>query len=193
MNSTYFENMGENVKNKLKKCGKNVKIYPFAKIINPSLVEIDDNSQIDDFTFINAGGGIKIGKYVHIASFTSVIGRGKLIMEDFSGLSTGCRIITVEEDYSGGSLTNPCVPMKYRTLYPGGFVKICKHAVLGTNTIVHPNVTIGEGAATGSNTLVIKDLEPWTIYVGSPAKKLKERSKDLLKLEKDFYNEGKSD
>jgi len=175
--------MGEKVKKKLKKCGKNVTIHPLAKIVNPHMVEIDDYSQIDDFTFINGGDGIKIGKFVHIASFCSIIGKGKLVMEDFSGLSAGCRIITWSEDFSGVALTNPCIPTEFRIL-SSGVVKLCKHALLGTNTIVHPNVTIGEGATTGSNTLVTKDLEPWGIYIGLPARKLKDRKKDLLKSEK---------
>jgi len=153
------------------------------------MVEIDDYSIIDDFTLIEGGNGVKIGKFVHISCFSSIIGGGKLEMDDFSGISAGCRIITGSDDFSGKSLTNPCIPLKFRTIYRDGVVKICKHGLLGTNTVVHPNVTIGEGAVTGSNTLVSKDLEPWTIYVGSPARKLKDRSKDMLKLEKQLFEE----
>jgi galactoside O-acetyltransferase len=36
-------------------------------------------------------------------------------------------------------------------------------------------------------TLVNKSLDPWGIYVGVPAKRIKERSKKLLALEKDFH------
>jgi len=38
--------------------------------------------------------------------------------------------------------------------------------------------------------LVISNTEPWNIYVGSPAKRLKSRSKDLLELEKQYINES---
>ena len=40
--------------------GENVKIYENAKIIKPEVIKIGDNSQIDDFTFIYGGKGIKI-------------------------------------------------------------------------------------------------------------------------------------
>ena len=40
----YTELMGENVKDKLRYCGKNVRIYNLAKIINPQFAEIDDNA-----------------------------------------------------------------------------------------------------------------------------------------------------
>jgi galactoside O-acetyltransferase len=181
--------MGEDLKQLFKKCGKNVKIYPLAKIINPEKVEIDDYSIIDDFTFIEGGKGIKIGKYVHISNFTSIIGGGKLEIGNFSGVSAGCRIITGTDDFLGNSLTGPCVPKKYRTVNHKDVLKIGKHAILGTNTIVHPNITIGQGAVTGSNTLVTKNLEPWTIYIGSPARKLKNRSKRILQLEKQLLKE----
>jgi galactoside O-acetyltransferase len=179
--------MGEHIKKLLKRCGKGVKIRPLAKIANPKMVEIDDYSIIDDFSLIAGGKGVKIGKFVHISSFTSVIGGGNLIMEDFSGLSAGCRIITGSDDFSGHSLTNPCVPKKYKPYCYTGVVRIGKHAILGTNTIVHPNVRIGAYAATGSSTVVLKDLEPNGIYVGSPARKIKVRPiEEMEKLERNL-------
>ena len=68
--------MGEEVKERLKKCGQEVKIYPLVKIVKPEVIEIGDYSMIDDFTFIYGGKGIKIGRYVHIASFASIISAG---------------------------------------------------------------------------------------------------------------------
>ena len=47
-------------------------------------------------------------------------------------------------------------------------------------------VTLEEGTSIGANSLVLKSTEPWGIYAGSPIKKLKNRKKDLLKLEKEF-------
>ena len=170
---------------KLKKIGKNVEIGNFVKIIHPEKIEIDDFARVDDFTIIVGGSGIKIGKFVHISSYCSVIGGGEFIMEDFSGLSAGCRIITGSDDYFGNCLTNPCTPIKYRTHAYKGKVIIKKHAILGTNSIVHPNITIGEGVATGSGTIINKDLEAWKIYVGSPARPVKERKSEIiLQMEK---------
>lgn len=59
----YTEIMGENVKDKLKYCGKNVRILNLAKIINPQYAEIDDNSSILDYVFIDAYKSFKMGKY----------------------------------------------------------------------------------------------------------------------------------
>jgi galactoside O-acetyltransferase len=169
---------------KFKTIGRNVTIYPLAKIVNPEVISIGDNVIIDDFVFIMGGQETRIGSYVHIACFSSITGGGQFVMEDFSGLSGGCRIYTGTEDFSGSALTNPTIPAEFRNVIRS-FVVIQKHVILGTNVVVLPGVTIGEGAAIGANSLVIRDVEPWTICVGSPAKVLKRRPKQkILEMER---------
>lgn len=159
------------------------KIYEYAKIINFSNLVIGDTSQIDDFVFLNAGTETVIGEYVHIASFCSVIGGGRFTMGDFSGLSAGCRIVTASDDFLGGGLTNPTVPSEFTNVNQS-FVDIGPHAILGTNVVVLPGVTIGEGAAVGAGCVVRKDLDPWTVYVGLECKPVKKRPKEtILELE----------
>jgi galactoside O-acetyltransferase len=167
-------NFGERIKLKLKKCSNNVKIFPLAKIINPQNVEIEEYSQIDDFTFINGGQELKIGKYVHIASFVSIIGGGKLHIRDYAVLACGARIITGSESYHKGKRMSSALPLDERNVILGNSI-IEKDAFIGTNVIVHPNVTIGEGAVIGSGSLVLNDVEPWSVNVGSPSKKIGER------------------
>lgn len=58
----YTDIMGPNVLDKLKYCGNNVKIYDLAKICNPQWAEIDDSCMIFDYAFLDARGGLKIGK-----------------------------------------------------------------------------------------------------------------------------------
>jgi acetyltransferase-like isoleucine patch superfamily enzyme len=45
-----------------------------------------------------------------------------------------------------------------------------KGCMLGMGTIVMPGVTIGEGAIVGAGSLVTKDIPPWAVAAGSPAK-----------------------
>ncbi|MCI5119090.1 MAG: acyltransferase [Candidatus Electrothrix sp. LOE1_4_5] len=165
------------------------KIYETAKIIGTERFSIGKFSQIDDFVFLNAGQETIIGKFVHIASFSSIIGGGNFYMEDFSGLSSGCRIITGSDDFSGGGLTNPTIPSKYVNVTTST-VTIGRHAILGTNVIVFPGVTIGEGAAVGAGCIVRKDLAPWTIYAGTNCKSVKSRKKEvILEMEKKLLRE----
>lgn len=170
----FYENLGENAKSRLKKCGENVKIYPLAKIVKPEVIEVGNNSMIDDFTFINGGISTKIGKYVHIASFTSVIGGGELIIGDYAVLACGSRILTGTDTYYNGKRMSTALPIEQRNLIRSKVI-INKDAFIGTNAVIHPNVKIGEGAIIGSNSLVLSDVEPWSINVGSPCKKIGQR------------------
>ena len=174
----------------LKYIGKNVTIGEMVKIVNPDKVEIDDYSRIDDFSIIVGGKGIRFGKFVHIASYTSVIGGGELIMEDFSGTAAGVRFITGSDEYTGKCLTNPTTPIKYRPNASTGKIIVRKHAVLTTNVIVYPNVEIGEGSIVGAASVVNLSLEPWGIYMGYPARKIKAReSEDIYRMEKELIKE----
>ena len=159
-----------------KKLGKNVKIFETAKIIKPEVIEIGDFSEIDDFSFIYGGQGIKIGRYVHISRFVSVIGGGKLYLGDYTVLADGARILTGTDTYQGGHRMSTVLPKEQRNHFIS-FVRLEKDAFVGTNAIVHPGVTIGEGAIIGSNSLVLKDVAPWTINVGSPCRVIGKRPK----------------
>ena len=107
-------------------------------------------------------------------------------MEDFSGLSAGCRIITGSDDFSGNSLTNLTIPKEYRNITVGKII-IGKHATLGSNVVVMPNVTIGEGCVVSAGAIVNKNLEPWSIYVGHNPKNVSSRDKDeVIKLEEKY-------
>jgi acetyltransferase-like isoleucine patch superfamily enzyme len=163
--------------------GQDVVIWEKAKIINSEVISIGNSVIIDDFVFLMGGSRTEIGSFVHIASFTSITGGGVFIMEDFSGLSGGVRVYTGNEDYNGGCLTNPTVPYPYR-IATRSFICIKKHAIVGSNSVILPGVTIGEGAAIGANSLVTKDCEPWKVYFGNPAKPIKNRPKEkILELE----------
>lgn len=71
--------------------------------------------------------------------------------------------------YHGGARMSSCLPIEQRKIFVS-YVKVEKDAFIGTNSIVHPGVTIGEGAIVGSNSLVLKDVKPWTINVGTPTR-----------------------
>jgi len=166
--------------------GKDVMIWPLAKIISPERISIGNSVIIDDFVFMMPGQSLTLGNFIHIAACTLIAGGGELIMEDFTCLSGSVKLYTGTDDFSGKCLTNSAVPAPYRQPIRS-FVHIKRHAIVGSNTVVLPGVTIGEGAAIGAGSVVLKDCEPWTIYAGSPAKQLKPRPKEKIEqLERDL-------
>ncbi len=160
--------------------GKNVCISTRAAIYNPELISIGDNSRIDDFCVV--AGNVALGRNVHIAVFCNLAGgRAGIQMGDFSGLAYGCHLVAQSDDYSGATMTNPTVPMEYKKEFVAP-VKIGRHAILGTNSVVLPGVEIGEGAASGAGTIFTRSVEAWNIYVGAPARAIKSRERTLLQL-----------
>lgn len=53
-------------------------------------------------------------------------------------------------------------------------IKICDKVWIGFNSIVLKGVTIGEGAIVAAGSVVTKDVKPWTIVGGNPAKLIRE-------------------
>ena len=165
------------------KIGKDVTIHSSVKIIHSEKITMGDAVIVDDFVLLFGGKGCTIGSFIHIAAFSSIGGGGELVMEDFSGLSMGVRLYTGNEDYSGESFTNPTLPDPYRKPIRS-FVHVSKFAVVGANSVILPGITIGEGAVVGANSLIVKDCKPWTVYLGNPARPVRERpSEKLLNME----------
>ena len=172
----------------LKRYGENVLISRNAVLYNPGQLEVGNNVRIDDFTTIS--GKVVLGDYIHIAQFCGLYGGPEgITMDDFSGLSSRVVIYATSNDYSGESLTNPTVPAKYKTTDKNLAVHLEKHVIVGCTSVILPGVTIGMGSSVGAMSLVSKSLEPWGIYVGTPTKRIKDRSKKLLELEKQLRDE----
>ena len=169
----------------LKAYGKNVLIGRHAILYNPEKLSLGHDVRIDDFTIIS--GKVTLHNYIHISHFCGLYGGDEGIeMMDFSGLSSKVNIYAVSDDYSGASMTNPMIPAEYKPTMISKGVLIEKHGIIGNNTSILPGVTIAEGSCLGSMSLCTKSTEPWSVYVGIPAKKQKDRKKDILELEKKF-------
>ncbi|MDM1706955.1 acyltransferase [Thiopseudomonas alkaliphila] len=173
-----------------KNLGKNVKISDKASIYNADQIEIGDNSRIDDFCVIS--GKVIIGKYVHITPMCLIAG-GKLgiIMEDFCTIAYGVKVFSQSDDYSGKTMVNSLIPEKYKHEIISS-VHLKRQTIVGANSVIFPGVTLEEGCSVGAMALVNKSTQPWGIYVGNPARRVKERKQDLLALEKEFLAEVKN-
>lgn len=158
--------------------GRNVLISDKAAIYNADRIRIGNNSRIDDFCVVS--GRVEIGRNSHFSPFCLVNGgTAGIFVGDFVGLSYGTKVFAHTDDYSGAALIGPTVPKAYTNVRAEP-VHICDHVVSGAGSIIGAGVTVAEGTALGAATLILKSTEPWSIYVGSPARRLRERSRDML-------------
>lgn len=164
--------------------GKNVKISDRTSIYNTEQIEIGDNSRIDDFCVVS--GKVKIGRNVHIAVFCNVAGGTEgITLDDFAGLAYRCDVFSQSDDYTGQAMTNPTVPVEFKRETKKA-VHIGRHCIIGTGSIVLPGVTLAEGCSVGAMSMVTKSTQEWGVYFGVPAKRLKDRRRDLLELELEY-------
>jgi acetyltransferase-like isoleucine patch superfamily enzyme len=169
--------------------GEDVTIYPSARILSTSNIRIGSHVIIDDFVFIGKHEKLVLGNHVHIASHASITGGGIFLCCDFAGISSGARILTGTDDFHGSGLTGPTIPPRYRAVERGRVV-LGAHVVIGANAIVLPNVNISEGAVVGAGSVVTKDLDPWGVYVGAPARRVTTRpSERILEYERRLVEE----
>lgn len=132
-----------------KKVGKNFFLMKGCYVMGPSGVEIGNNVSVNRFTTISGQGGLKIGSNVMIGP--------------------NCNILTSNHGYD--DLSKPM--MEQGTSM--GTIVIDDDVWLGANVVILPNITIGKGAIVGANAVVTKNVEPFSIVGGVPARHIKYR------------------
>lgn len=115
--------------------------------------------------------GCHVGKNVFIGDYVRIDlnHAGLIYIDDFAHITSGCRLLCHQrnlKDYHAGDNASKCG-------YTLGEIKIGKGVMLGMETMVMPGVTIGAGAIVGARSFVTKDVPPYCVAVGSPAKAVK--------------------
>jgi galactoside O-acetyltransferase len=187
MNSNYYST--KDLKKKFKAIGKNVLISKKITILGTKNISIGSNVRIDDFCILLAKiGYLNIGSNVHIGSFSYLNASGGVNIENFCNLSQGTKIYSKSDNYDGSTITNPTFSEKFtKPIY--GKVVLKKHCLLGSGTIILPNVTLNEGVVVGALSLVKNNLKKWSIYAGVPARYIKKRKRISRLTEKRSLSE----
>lgn len=127
-------------------------------------IVIGDNSSIAMNCFIS-GPFIKIGSNTVINRATYLDGRVHLTIGNNVNISHQTLIQTLTHDPLSSHFICQCKP-----------VIIKDHVWIGARAIILPGVIIGEGSIVAAGAVVTKDVEPYTIVGGNPAKFLKKRN-----------------
>lgn len=111
---------------------------------------------------------ITIGTHTTIGDSCFLDGRSGLTIGNSVNLGSHVTIYTREHDVHSPEFAETGAP-----------VRIADHAWVASHALVLPGVTIGEGAVVAAGAVVTKDVPPFTIVGGNPARPLGERSRDL--------------
>lgn len=166
--------------------GTNVSIARDSILIGIPNISIGSHVRIDsNVTFAAISGSLTIGNYVHIGGASHVNCTGGVEIGNFVAISQGVKIYSASDDYSGEFMTNPTVPNHLRRDQVGE-INIGSHVIIGSGSVILPGVKLGEGAAIGALSVVKKNVSEFTIVAGSPAKHIRNRSRNVLNLSREL-------
>lgn len=148
-----------------------------SNMIRKILYIIVFNAKIKWKTVINGGCEIRSPWNLHagncvIMNNCVLDARSGIVIEDDVVFGTGVHIWTEQHD-----LNSPTFAVTDDNRGP---VIIHDHAWICSDSTILPGITVGAGAVLASKACAVRDLEPYGVYAGIPAKKIKERSKDLV-------------
>jgi acetyltransferase-like isoleucine patch superfamily enzyme len=130
-------------------------------------IKIGRDSSFAMHCFIT-GNNIEIGDNTVINRFTYLDGRVPLKIGNNVNVSHYTLIQTLTHDPQNPDFVCLCKP-----------VVVEDHVWIGARAIILPGVTLGEGCVIGAGAVVTKDVPPYTIAVGNPARVVRERTRDL--------------
>jgi galactoside O-acetyltransferase len=159
--------------------GEYVLIDSSAVFFHPENISLGSRVRIDGHVMMTARASIQIGSHVHVSWGCLIYGDSPIVLEDFCGLGPRVSILGSTDDYVGGALTNPTVDNDLRN-EKFGPVRLGRHVVVGSGSIISPNVTIGTGASVGALSHVCTSLPEFTVSSGNPAKPILPRDKERL-------------
>lgn len=132
--------------------GTNVRISVNNEFHNTQKIVLGDNIYIGTNCVFHAIGGIEIGSGSILANYIE--------------------IITFNHNYDGIDLQS----LPYDKKYIKEQVIIEENVWVGSHSLILPGITIGEGAVIGMGSVVTKDVPPFAVVGGNPAKIIKYRN-----------------
>lgn len=156
-----------------RKVGKNVTVYPTAKIVNAENIELGDNVTVGDFCFVNGGAHTIIEDNSQLNAYSSIIGGGETYILNDVCISYYVCLISGTDTPSGRYMVD-VRPLTERKVVRGK-ITIEQRAFIGAHVIIavsekKPTIKIGMDSVIAAGTFIGGDIPPNTIVI--PKQKL---------------------
>lgn len=167
-NDTYVSFSAELVGPGKVKLGRHVSIEPHARLCangGRAYIEIGDHSTILPYALLKTNGGtIKIGAHCSVNDYSVINGLGGVTIGDHVHIASHVYIVSSEHDYNKLGTEDFS-----RDMLSQG-VSIEDNVWIGAGAVVLDGVTIGTGSVIGAGAVVTKNIEPYSLAVGVPAR-----------------------
>ncbi len=130
----------------LKSCGKGFLLWPSVYMVFSERISVGDHVSVNTGVHIDGQGGLTMGSYIMIGP--------------------NCAIVTAGHGFKRTDIPMVQQPFEY------GPIVIEDDVWIGSNAVISPGVRIGRGSIIASGAVVVKDVPPFSVYGGVPAKLL---------------------
>lgn len=164
-------------KYKLKNCKFR---YPISWILSPQYMKIGSGTSFGKFVVLTTWSKhgteifnpqLVIGLNCHFGDFLHLTCSNKIIIGN--NLLTGRWVTITDNSHGDTDLSSLKIPPSERKIVSKGAVIIGDNVWIGDKATILPGVSIGDGAVIAANSVVTKDVPPYSIAAGNPAKIIK--------------------
>jgi len=154
-----------------KKIGQNVILEHGVLIFHPENIELGNNIYIGHQTILKGyyKGDFSIGDGTWIGQQCFLHSAGSIKIGKNVGIGPGVKIITSIHHESGIEIPILNSPLEFKGVF------IDDDSDIGIGSIILPGVTIGKGAIVGAGAVVTKNVAPYDVVAGNPAKTIRSR------------------
>lgn len=152
-------------------------IHPSVHLLGQSYTSIGSNSCISEGSWLNVNHrngdkkSIEIGSNCFIGKNNFFTSGDRISIGDFTLTAIGCKFVG-----SSHLIEDPCIPYLLSGTTSSDVIEIGVNCFLGADSTVLGNVKIGHGSVIAANSFVLKDIPPFSLAAGNPAKVIKRYS-----------------
>ncbi len=155
----------------LASCGAGCVFEEGVLVFHPERVWIGDGVYVGHGAILKGyhAGELRIGDGTWIGQQVFLHAAGDLGIGRNVGVGPGVKIITSAHEEAGRDVPILHAPLRFAPVF------VDDDADLGVGAVVLPGVTIGRGAQVGAGAVVTRDVPPYAVVAGNPARVLRER------------------
>lgn len=165
--------------------GDNVKFLGNLTLLGQQYIHIQDKSTFGYGCILTAWDShgsqklsphITIGKDSHFGEYNHITAINSIIIGN--GVLTGRWVTITDNAHGKSSYEDLCIKPHLRNLYSKGPVIIEDNVWIGDKVSIMPNIKIGKSSIIAANSVVTKDVPPFSIVAGVPAKVIRTITKE---------------
>jgi acetyltransferase-like isoleucine patch superfamily enzyme len=163
--------------NKQLHVGRNVEIDPRAFIARGGRVTVGDGSVIRaGAMLLPSSGFISIGNKTSINHSTVINGQGGVTIGNCVMVAAFVAMFAANHNFD-----DPALPILEQGTTTKGGIRIEDDVWIGTHAVILDGVVIGRGSVIGAGAVVTKNVPPYSVMMGVPAKRVRSRLSSRVK------------